>query len=177
MSIQPAWIRDHPFGGKRLLQLGCGARPFEGAVNHDRVRHSPWVDVGHDLDVMPWAPLAPHGLFDVIVAFDLIEHITDVLGFVNECHRLLVPGGRLVMRGGAANNPASYTDPTHKHWFTDESMDFFDPDRNLGEHYGSFYVDTLGRPLAKWQILTVDRVNADPRWPATPDIQWEMVTR
>ena len=37
-----------------ILHLGCGVRPMAGAVNHDKVAHSPWVDVAHDLEAFPW---------------------------------------------------------------------------------------------------------------------------
>lgn len=176
-GMTPVWRQ--PPGPGLWLQLGTGARPVEGGVNHDRFAHGAWIDVAQDLDVMPWSALretAPAGGYDGIVAYDLIEHIVDVFGFLNECHALLRPGGMLIMRGGAADNPASYTDPTHLHWFTDDSMDFVDRRTNLGNHYGRLYGDKLGRPLAQWWILGVRRVNADPRWPTTPDIQWTMVT-
>ncbi len=174
-GVEPIWL-PNPWKGARVLMLGCGAKPMVGAVNHDRVKHSPWVDAVGDLEVMPWAWAAGYvGVFDAVYCYDLVEHIADVFGFLNEIHALMRPGGVLVMRGGAADNPASYTDPSHKHWFTEESMDFVDPSRGLGKHYGQFYLDSLGRPLAKWRIDGVDRCNADPRWPDTPDIQWTLV--
>ncbi len=173
-EITPAW-QPNPWPGKRVLQLGCGRRPMEGAVNHDRGRWGPWIDAEWDLEDMPWAHKAPGGEFDVVVAYDLVEHIDDVLGFVNEVHALLVTGGTLIMRGGAHDNPASYIDPSHKHWFREESFNFFDRRNNLGDWYGRHYVDTLGRPLTEWHVAKIERVNADPRWPDTPDLQWTLV--
>ena len=38
--------------------------------------------------------------FDVITAFDLIEHLYDVRGFLQECCHMLRPGGRLVILTG-----------------------------------------------------------------------------
>jgi len=180
MTIQsgmvPVW-REPP-GPGRWLQLGTGARPLEGGVNHDRFAHGLWIDVAWDLDLMPWAALravVPEGGFDGVVAYDLIEHIVDVLGFVNECFDLLRPGGMLILRGAAHDNPASHTDPTHLHHFTEDSFDFFDRRTNIGAYYGRFYGDKLGRPLTEWQVIGARRVNADPRWPTTPDILWTMV--
>lgn len=170
----PAW-KENPWPGQRVLQLACGLRPMEDATNHDRGGWGPWVDVAHDLDDMPWSPLAALAPFDVTCAYDLVEHIEDVLGFVNEIHALLGPGGVLVMRGAAWNNPASYTDVTHRHWFTEDSFNFFDRSTPIGDHYGRFYTDSLGRDLTEWRIREVARVNADPRWPDTPDLQWTMV--
>lgn len=169
--IKPDW-QPCPWPGARVLQLGCGRRPMTGAVNHDRTRHGEWVDVAWDLDVMPW-PSHPE-VFDIVCAFDVVEHVVDVLGFVNECAVLLKPGGLLVMRGAAADNPAAFTDVTHKHFFTEDSMAVFDPRHALGEHYGSFYVDSIGRPLSKFNVTKVERCNADPRY-GIGDLQWSMV--
>lgn len=177
-GVVPIWL-PNPWaaGGARVLNIGAGARPVIKAVNHDRRIHSPWIDIAWDLDVMPWA----HGWqddprqFDVVVAHDVVEHMVDALGFVNEIHALLKPGGLLVMRGGAANNPAVWTDPTHLHFFNPDSMNFFDRSTGLGNGYGRFYTDRMGRPLTEWRIDGVDLNNADPRWPDTPDITWTMV--
>lgn len=170
--MKPYW-QPNPYRGM-VLVLGCGARPMEEAVNHDRVEHSPWVDIALDLDVMPWADICPG--FDAIVALDLFEHLKDPYGAVNECHRLLDPGGVLVIRMAAHDNPASYTDLTHRHWATPDSFDFFDRSTLLGEHYSGFHpADSLGRLPTHWRIDGVDRVNPDPRWPDRGDWQFTLV--
>lgn len=174
-GVEPIWL-PNPWKGARVLNIGAGARPVVGAVNHDRRIHSPWIDMAWELEAMPWA----HGWqgdpppFDVIVCHDVIEHMADALGFVNEVHALLRPGGLFIMRGGAWDNPATYIDPTHKHWFHEDSFDFFDRSRGLGNSYGRFYVDSLGRPLTEWRIDGVDRCNADSRY-GVGDITWTMV--
>lgn len=175
-GVEPIWL-PNPWKGGRVLMLGCGAKPMIGAVNHDRVKHSPWVDATGDLDDMPWS-YARSGLgvgpFDAVYAYDLVEHIDDVLGFMNEIWTLLKPGGVLVMRGGAFDNPASYSDVTHRHWFTEDSFNPFDRSTNEGNHYGRFYTDSLERPLTEWRIDGVDRVNAHPKY-GVGDIQWTLI--
>jgi len=170
MTVQ--WQRN-PYDGM-VLVLGAGARPMIDAVNHDRVVHGDWIDVGWDLDAMPWADLCPG--FDVIVAHDLFEHLRDPYGAVNECHRILEPGGVLLLRMSAYDNPASFNDLTHRHFANVNAMDFFDRTTLLGGHYSSFHpVDSLGRLPTEWTIDGVDRVNPDWRWPDNGDLQFTMV--
>ncbi len=38
--------------------------------------------------------------FDVITAFDLVEHLYDIEGFLKRCHDRLVPGGKLIFLTG-----------------------------------------------------------------------------
>lgn len=170
-GILPIWLPNPWQGNARVLVLGCGAKPMEGATNQDLSRHSPWVDVAWNLDEMPWPDW---GEFDVIYAYDLVEHLDDCYGFVNECHALLRPGGLLVFRMSSWDNPVSYRDLTHKHWAHEESFDFFDRETALGTCYSGFHpVDTLGRLPTHWRIDGVDRVNADPRY-GVGDLQWTM---
>jgi hypothetical protein len=55
------------------LNIGCGTNPLKGAINHDFVKHDDWVDVAHDLEVLPW-PWADNQ-FDKVVANDVMEHL------------------------------------------------------------------------------------------------------
>lgn len=159
------WL-PNPWPGKAVLHLGCGARPMTGATNHDRWKHSAWVDLDFDLDQLPWPSGSP---LDVIAAYDVVEHVADVLGFCNECHALLRPGGLLEFRVAASDNPASFIDPTHKHFLTSESFNMLDPSTNQRACYGRLYQDSIGRPLAPWEIESVERANPDPRWPDRGD--------
>lgn len=173
----------NPWRGLRVLNLGCGGRPIGHAINHDRAPHGDWVDLACDLDDMPWVFTyhTPNGEtapqeYDVVCAFDLVEHLEDPYGFVNECYPLLTPGGRLVFRTAAFDNPATYADLTHKHWANADAFDFFDRTTERGEHYSSFHpVDGLGRLPTHWRIEEVKRVNPDHRWLDHGDWQFTLV--
>lgn len=195
MAIEPQW-QPNPFRGQRVLQLACGARPILRAVNHDRVRHADFVDVAWDLDRMPWfAATSPPRLedgsadlsrplirtwepdpFDVIIARDIFEHLVDPYGAVNECWSLLRPGGVLIIRMSAFDNPATFADLTHRHRASEEAFQFFDRTTRLGGHYSSFHpADSLGRLPTHWRLDGVDRVNPDHRWPDHGDLQFTLV--
>lgn len=173
-GVEPIWL-PNPWKGGRVLMLGCGAKPMVGAVNHDRVIHSPWVDVAWDLDVMPWDAVRSAGPFDAVYGYDLWEHLKDAYGAINEVHALLNPGGILIFRMASWDNPVSYRDLTHCHYAHEESFDFFDRSTAIGSHYSSFHpVDSLGRLPTHWKLDGVDRVNADRRC-GVGDLQFTMV--
>lgn len=137
------------------LQLGCGMRPKEGAINHDRIKHADWVDVAHDLDLLPW-PWSD-GQFERVIALDVLEHLRlDVQQWLDECWRILEPGGTLVLRLPAWDNPVSWRDPTHRRVFHPETFHFWDQRQALHCDYGHFYFAESGR---WWTVETVDRTN------------------
>lgn len=122
---------------ERFLNLGCGNRIVEEAVNHDRSQHRDEVDVVHDLNEMPW-PWEDNS-FDKIAALAVLEHLDpDLVASLNECHRILRPGGTVVLKLPMWNHSRSYDDPTHRWFFTLNSLDQFCPETERGKAY-SFY--------------------------------------
>jgi SAM-dependent methyltransferase len=142
------------------LQLGCGIRPLQGAVNHDLWRHHDYVDVEHDLNWLPWP--FEDASFDKIIALDVMEHLhPEVQEWLDECWRILRPGGQLVLRLPGYANPVSWRDPTHNRVYHHESFHYWDRRTQLWNDYGSFY---FGPGYDKWwTVLRVVNVN-----PPTP---------
>lgn len=114
------------------LNIGCGNRPFEDCINVDK-RRTELDAIQHDLERFPW-PFADK-YFDNVYAYDIIEHLTDVVKTMEEIDRILKPGGRVEIRTCAWDKKQSYDDPTHRHWFTLNSFDFFDPTTEWGKKY------------------------------------------
>ena len=75
-----------------ILDVGCGIRKQPGAIGIDRNPASR-PDVLVDLDKFPY-PFADNS-FDRITAIHVIEHLSDVIGSMEEFYRLLKPGGTL----------------------------------------------------------------------------------
>ncbi len=135
----------------RMLNLGAGNRIIEGAVNHDLVKHRPEIDIAHDLNELPW-PWADDA-FDLIVSTSVFEHLNiDMLEILNECWRILVPGGAIHIKVPHWKADQAYEDPTHRWQFALGSFDVFDPDTRRGREY-AFYSDR------KWRIIRPARLN------------------
>ena len=119
LDVENYWFRRHEVvyqrlaprcAGRDVLEAGCGegygadliatvARRVvaidydEAAVAHVRSRY-PRVDVMQaNLAELP----LPDASVDVVVNFQVIEHLWDQSGFVRECARVLPPSGLLMM--------------------------------------------------------------------------------
>jgi len=119
--------RENPFLGKKVLHVGCGTAKLPGATGVDVLKLS-GVDVVHDLDKTPW-PFADN-TFDVILAHSVLEHVDSVLHFMNEAYRVGKPDARLVICVPYFRSVDAYDDPTHRHFFTSRSMEYFLDDGN-----------------------------------------------
>jgi len=75
-----------------------------------------------------------NGCMRRIFCFDLVEHITDLPGFMGELHRILEPKGTVRITTPHFSCANSYSDPTHRHHFGWRSFDCF-----TGEHALSYY--------------------------------------
>lgn len=86
--------------------------------------------------------------FDMVVSFETIEHIPDYMSFLSEIHRVLKPGGLLVMStpNALVTNPDGGTpkNPYHVYEFTPEELKahlskFFDIKLAAGQHIPESY--------------------------------------
>ena len=145
-----------------ILELGAGANPHPLAtVHHDRIIHSESIDIAHDLTVFPW-PFGEEG-YDGIVAIDVFEHLkgVEIVEWLDECHRILTPGGFLMMRLPAWDNPLSYRDPTHYRVFHEQTFNYWDPDDALYEFFGRYYFQESDK---WWRVKQVFREDGDWRY-------------
>lgn len=122
----------------KILIVGCGHRSEKYAINLDMV-DLPGVDVQHNLEVFPYP--FEDGQFEEIRAEDVLEHVDNIVGVMNELWRILEVGGTLWIRGPHANYPEqAWRDPTHRRLFVPHSFDQWDPTTEDGKHYG-FYCE------------------------------------
>src|SRR5919106_1420091 len=128
--------------GRRVLDLGCGRNKFPGAVGVDYAGNSV-ADVQHDLDVYPY-PLEASS-FEVILLRNVIEHVRNVVGLMEEVHRVGRPSADVVITTPHFSSLYSYQDPTHLRHLALDSMDYFTADTK----HSNFYSDCRFRIVAK----------------------------
>ncbi len=104
------------------LNLGCGQKYLPGYVNCDVLPHVR-ADRYFDLNRPPY-PFADDEA-DEIWMDNVLEHLGDLLAVMAELHRLLRPGGRLKIRVPYAKSDWAFQDPTHRHFFTEQTMHYF----------------------------------------------------
>ena len=101
-----AWIRDVPAG--HALEIGCGA-----GLMLEELRRSGWRVTGTErtpeaaayvreqigIEVIAGGVehISGEARFDLIVMFQVLEHISDPRAMLAHCVRLLAPGGRLII--------------------------------------------------------------------------------
>jgi SAM-dependent methyltransferase len=106
----------------KTLDLGCGQHRYPGSIGIDINPHSN-ADVIHDLDVFPY-PFEDN-FFDLIYCDGIIEHLTDVVSVIEELWRISKPNGRIIIITPYFTSVDAFTDPTHKHYFSARSFDYF----------------------------------------------------
>jgi ubiquinone/menaquinone biosynthesis C-methylase UbiE len=62
---------------------------------------------------------------DLIYCSHFLEHVDDFFYFIEELHRVLKPGGKIKASVPYYTSIDSYTDPTHKHFFTEATFNYF----------------------------------------------------
>jgi SAM-dependent methyltransferase len=117
----------------RILDVGCGVNKCAGAIGID-VNPRSRADVLCDLNRIPY-PFADSS-FDELRAIHVIEHVADVVRAMEEFHRLVRPGGTVLIETPHYTDFSSFCDPTHRWHLNSFSLRYFGPD-NAGFGYYS----------------------------------------
>lgn len=106
---------------KVILDIGCGNNKTMGAIGLDRVKTN---DVDILCDIGQSLPFK-NEVIDKIIANHVLEHVDDVIKTIEEFHRVLKLGGVAIIEVPHVRSPDAFMDPTHKHFFTIMTMDYF----------------------------------------------------
>lgn len=156
----------------RSLDLGCGPvpkNPFNATEVHgiDVQADAAANILAADLVVEPIPH--PDASFEYVTAHDFLEHIPRLvyaprrrnafIELLNEVWRVLMPGGMFLSLTPAYPHAATFRDPTHVNFITDETFPlYFDDQHRWAKAYGftgAFHVE-----LQEWRgihLLTVLR--------------------
>jgi SAM-dependent methyltransferase len=167
ISVAPA-AAPGPVSGA-VLNLGCGRKHMANAVNLD-VTAATSPDVVHDLNVVPW-PFADNQ-FREVYAYDVIEHLDDILRTMDEIHRICRQGARVFVTVPHFSCSNAFTDPTHRHYFGWFSFDYFTEAHEL-----SFYSRArfrIARRLLVFHKTLVNKIvwRLAHRFPAAYERRW-----
>ncbi len=104
------------------LDVGCGLNKRPGAIGIDRNLRTA-ADVLADIDSggLPFLD----STIRAISLVHVIEHVEGVIGVMEEAHRVLVPGGRLLIETPHYSDASSFADPTHRWHLNSFSFRYF----------------------------------------------------
>lgn len=105
LSLLHKWLSDIalPHVSGVLLDLGCGGQPYKTLLSSRYTRYigadvAAAKDVDLDIEMTPGEPvLLADTSVDTILSTQTLEHVYDFQFYVRECHRLLKPGGILIL--------------------------------------------------------------------------------
>ena len=120
----------HPF----RLDVACGSNKTPGFFGVDIGGKD--VDVTWDLEKFPWP--FPDNSVDEIVCNHYIEHTKDLIAFMNELYRIMVPGGTAIIRAPYYNSMRAWQDPTHVRAISEATFLYYNQDwlkANKLDHY------------------------------------------
>lgn len=83
----------------RLLDFGCGGSPYRALFPQADYLRADLAGMSEvDFIIEPGQPLAaPDASFDLVLSTQVFEHVEDPAAYLRECHRLLKPGGKLIL--------------------------------------------------------------------------------
>lgn len=118
------------------LDVACGQQKIEGWIGVDAVA-TDVTDVVHDLEISPW-PFEDNSV-DEARCIHFVEHVHDLIGFMNELHRVMKPGAQCLVITPYYTSMRAFQDPTHVRFMAETSYLYFNQDwlrSNALDHYG-----------------------------------------
>ena len=111
-----------------IVDLGCGPNKLSGSIGLDR-RTGPGVDLVCDLERD--LPLKTNSV-DVVRMSHVIEHLQNLLPFMEEVYRVCRPGAEVRVVVPYYTSRGAFRDPTHVRFITEDTFQYFEPPTDYG---------------------------------------------
>jgi SAM-dependent methyltransferase len=115
------------------LDLACGQNKKEGFVGVDIGGNA---DIIHNLNRYPWP--FDNDSVEEINCSHFIEHVDDLIRFMDECWRVMKPGAKMNVVAPYYSSIRAMQDPTHKHFISEMTFMYFNRkwrEMNKIDHY------------------------------------------
>lgn len=131
---------EKKFGkGPYKLNLGSGLNLKPGYINIDMIERDDDPDNYLQLDLEVGRLPFPKGSVQEIKAMHVMEHLHEFPKLMNECHRVMGPGGTLFIAVPKYPSIQAFQDPTHVRFFVLETFQYFVKGAPLYEKCGESY--------------------------------------
>ncbi len=123
---------EHIIYSPEKLDLGCGRRKEKGFFGVDKRamiqedRGQGGVDLVWDMENRPW-PLSDN-CARIVIAHQVVEHLTDLVGWVRELWRVCRPDAFVEITTPYAGNVDAWSSPTHVRPYTRRTWFYFEPE-------------------------------------------------
>jgi ubiquinone/menaquinone biosynthesis C-methylase UbiE len=117
------------------LDVGCGNNKRPGYIGMD-ISSKCQPEFVHDWEDFPW-PFEDNSI-EAINAAHVLEHTKDLIRFMDECYRILQPGGKMDAICPYHTSTGAWQDPTHIRAISEATFNYFSKDwrKNNGlAHY------------------------------------------
>jgi predicted SAM-dependent methyltransferase len=121
------------------LNLGCADNILPGYINIDHKVFPGFENVVVQMDLNQGLSY-PGDSADVILASDVLEHLTNQINIMNECWRVLKMGGIFDILIPTTDGRGAFQDPDHKSFWNRNTFWYYDKSNahhsRFAKHYG-----------------------------------------
>jgi SAM-dependent methyltransferase len=134
----------------KVLDLGCGKKKYPGSIGVD-INPDSDADIIYDLNYFPY-PFRSN-TFDLIICDNVLEHLDNPLLVMEEIHRILKSGGVLKIIVPHFSSDDSYSDITHRHYFSFRSFDIFAQNTHHFYFYTNVRFDIVDKKIVFGRLM------------------------
>lgn len=140
----------------KILDVGCGKNKTEGSTGIDFCSNAD-ADIRHELNTFPYP--FDDNTFERVVMKNVIEHLDNIVGVMEEIHRICRQGAEVLITTPHYSSLYSWQDPTHKHHLALDSFDYFTEDTR----HSNFYTDKRFEIVRKDILFSRSLLSVIPR--------------